>query len=74
MTPQILKAEILSILNDIVFEYNGKSACINPYSTSKFEVGFGEVSKVYDDIDCLMSDPIYDGKCLNDIADKIIIF
>lgn len=72
MTANSLKAEILSMLNDVVFQYHGKTACINPYNEHKFEVGFGnEVSRLYTDIEDLMADPIYDGKCLNEIADQI---
>lgn len=72
MTAKDLRDEILSILNDVVFTYHGKTACINPFHEHKFEVGFGnEAIRTYEDIDDLMSDPIYDGKCLNEIADQI---
>lgn len=72
MTAKDLRTEILTILNDVVFEYHGKVACINPWNEHKFDVGFNnEIARTYTDIDDLMADPIYDGKCLNEIAGEI---
>ena len=68
-----LKKQILSLTQDITFEYHGKSACINPWSEDKFEVGFGDIAKTYTDIEDLMNDPLYDGKTLSQICDKLNI-
>ena len=38
-----LKRQILSLTQDITFDYHGKTACINPWSEDRFEVGFGDV-------------------------------
>ncbi|WP_101698507.1 hypothetical protein [Clostridium minihomine] len=71
MTSNKIKDLILQFTDDVVFFYHGKSGCINPWNEHKFEVGFGNIGKEYDSIDALMSDPIYDGFSLNQIADKI---
>lgn len=71
MTPDKLKNLILDFTDDVVFSYHGKTGCINPWNVHKFEVGFGSIRKDYDSIEALMSDPIYDGFSLNQIADKI---
>lgn len=69
MKPDKLKALILSLTRDVTFTYNGKYACINPFSSSKFEVSFDNVGKDYTDIDALMSDKFYDGKTLIEICE-----
>jgi len=68
-----LKKQILELTQDITFEYNGKSACINPWSVDKFQVGFGNVAKTYTDINDLMNDPFYDGNSLTEICDTLQI-
>lgn len=73
MTTADLRNIILSFTNDVVFEYHGKVGCINPWHEHKFEACFNnETVRNYDSIDKLMSDPIYDGKCLNKIVEDCI--
>lgn len=72
-TSEQLKDTILSLTQDVVFVYNGITCCINPWNTSKFELGYDDTVRVYDDIDELMNDEIFDGQSLNDIADNIDI-
>ena len=62
-----IKNLILSLVQDVVFEYD------NPWSRTKFEVGYNDIVKIYSDIDDLMNDTIFDGRSLSDIADEIEI-
>lgn len=64
---------ILSLVQDVVFEYDNKTCCINPWSRTKFEVGYNDIVKIYSDIDDLMNDTIFNGRSLSDIADEIEI-
>ena len=73
MTAQEIKNLILSLVQDVVFEYNGLSCCINPWSDHKFEVGYGDEAKTYSDIDTLMNDRIFDGRSLSEISNEIEI-
>lgn len=68
-----LKKQILSLTQDITFDYHGKTACINPWSEDKFEVGFGDVAKIYSNIEDLMNDPLYGGKSLSQICNQLHI-
>lgn len=68
-----LKRQILSLTQDITFDYHGKTACINPWSEDRFEVGFGDTAKTYSSIKDLMDDPLYDGKSLSQICDQLNI-
>ena len=51
MKPSDLKNLILSLTQDVVFEYDGAVACINPWNDQKFEVGYDNKVKTYDNID-----------------------
>ena len=68
-----LKKQIMSLTQDITFEYHGKSACINPWAADKFQVGFGDVAKTYTNIKYLIEDPLYDGKSLSQICEDLKI-
>lgn len=73
MKPNDLKNLILSLTQDVVFEYDGAVACINPWNVHKFEVGYDNKVKTYDNIDNLMDDPFYHGKSLSEIAEELDI-
>ena len=73
MKPNALRELILSLTQDIVFQYNGTYACINPWNPNKIEVGYGEKVKMYKDIEDVMTDKFYDGKSLNEIAEQLEI-
>lgn len=73
MKPNKLKELILSLTQDIVFEYKGEYACINPWNHKKIEVGYGDIMKTYDNIDDVMKDKIYHGKSLLEIAETLNI-
>ncbi len=69
-----LKDLILSLTQDVVFCYNGQDYCINPFNSNKFEVGIENDIMTFNDIDVLMSAKIFQGECLNNIADAIEMY
>lgn len=71
MTAIDIKTRIASLTDDIQFCYNGNSCFINPYNKYRFELSYVDIDRVYTDIDDLMSDPIFDGKPLDEIAGEI---
>lgn len=73
MSAKNLKKLILEFTADICFDYDNKSACINPWNENKFEVGYGDDVMLFNNIDDLMSATVFDGKSLNEIADKITV-
>ena len=74
MNKSQLKKLILSFAQDVIFSYNDKEYCINPFSLKKFEVGMQNCVYKFNSIDELMSANIFDGKCLNEISEKIIVY
>lgn len=73
MSKKELMELILSLTQDVIFEYNGAVACINPWNESKFEVGYDGKAKTYDNISDVMNDPFYHGKSLSEICEKLDI-
>ena len=73
MKPNNLKELILSLTQDVVFEYDGAVACINPWNEKKIEVGYDDKMKTYDNIDGVMNDPFYHGKSLQEISEQLNI-
>lgn len=73
MKAKELKNLILSLTQDVVFEYDGKVACINPWNESKIEVGYDNEIKTYNNIDDVMNDPFYHGKSLVEIVETLNI-
>ncbi len=69
-----LEQLILSFTQDVLFDYEGESACINPWNPHKIEVGYGDKVKTYDDIKMVMEDPFYHGRSLSDICEKLDIY
>ncbi len=68
-----LKDLILSLTQDVTFEYDGIYACINPWNQNKLEVGYGDKVKTYSNIDDLLKDKFYNGKSLEEILDELDI-
>lgn len=69
MNADQLRDMILSFTNDVLLDFPDHGLIfINPWSIDRFDAGFGNITRTYTSIDDLMSDPIYDGKSLNDIA------
>ncbi len=73
MKPDDLKKLILSLTQDVTFEFEGEYACINPYNSKKIEAGYGGKVKAYGDIDEVMNDNFYHGKSLKDICSQLQI-
>lgn len=73
MKAKDLKNLILSLTQDVVFEYDGAVACINPWNESKIEAGYDNKVKTYNNIDDVMNDPFYHGKALVEIAETLNI-
>lgn len=68
-----LKNLILSFTQDVIFEYDGAVACINPWNESKIEAGYDNKVKTYNNIDDVMNDLFYHGKSLTEIAEILNI-
>lgn len=73
MKAKDLKNLILSLTQDVIFEYDGAVACINPWNESKIESGYDNKVKTYNNIDDVMNDPFYHGKSLAEIAETLNI-
>lgn len=71
MTKDDLKKLILEFSNDVVFYYANEVVCINPWSASKFEIGWKNNNRICESIDELMTLPFFNGKSLNEIATVI---
>ncbi len=68
-----LKELILSLTQDVTFQYAGEYACINPWNPNKIEVGYGDNVKTYSNIDDVMKDKFYKGKSLEEISEELIL-
>lgn len=66
-----LKKWILSLEQDIEFEYNNIGGSICPFSKNDISLTFLDISKDYEDIDELMNDKVISGKSLNEISQEL---
>lgn len=74
MTAKDIRDTIMSFTNDVLLDYpNNDVIFINPCSENKFIFSYKDVDKTYTSIDELMSDKIYDGKSLTEIAPEITL-
>lgn len=71
MTAKEIRSIITSFLNDVMLDYHGDVIFVNPWNDNKFDFGYKDIDKIYTSIDELMSDKIYDGKSLTEIAPEI---
>ena len=69
-----LEKLILSITEDIEFEYCGKHGAICPFSVDNIAMTFEKSDKTYSNIGDLMEDNVFYGKSLNDISEKLEIY
>lgn len=69
------KEKLFELINslscDIEFVYAEKNGSICPLSRNDIDLVYGKLEKNYDSVDKLMSDNVFEGKCLNDIAEKL---
>ncbi|MFR3812276.1 MAG: hypothetical protein ACLTXT_07525, partial [Ruminococcus callidus] len=69
MTKEELQDVILSFTNDVLLDYpEHDTIFINPFHIHKFLLSYEDIEKVYDSIGALMTDKIYNGKSLSEIA------
>jgi len=74
MKPDDLKDWIISMLQDISIEYNGKEGSICPFSLDNISFTFDDETRDYRSVDDMMSDPFIDGKPLNEICEKLTLY
>ncbi len=72
MTKEKIRDIIMSFTNDVLLDCPSHDMIfINPCSVNKFLLSYEEIEKTYTSIDELMSDKIYDGKSLSEIASEV---
>lgn len=71
MKAEDLKKWILSLEQDIQFEYNGVDGSICPFSKNDISLTFLDISKDYGSIEELMNDKVISGKSLNQISQEL---
>ncbi len=71
MKAQELRGWILSLAQDIEFEYKGYHGVICPWNAHSFTMAYAGKDKDYTDIEDLMSDKVFNGMSLNQIAEKL---
>jgi hypothetical protein len=72
MKPSKLKEWILSLTDDIEFEYLGVFGSICPINHKNISVTYNSITKDYDNIDEVMADKFFNGKSLNEISDQLV--
>lgn len=77
ITAKAIKERIAEMCTHFTFEYKGIDCGIdplcNPDKNIKFDMWFGDETYGAKTIDEVMNTPLFDGKCLNDIAEDIDI-
>lgn len=74
MTAKEIKDTVLSFTNDVLLNYpEHDTIFINPWSDTKFEFSYEDIDKTYNSIDELMSDKIFNGKSLSEIAPELTL-
>lgn len=66
-----IKDYLESLVSHITFTYNDKSCGIDPFRKDNFEMWYGDDTITAKSIDDVMNTPFFNGKSLNEIADKI---
>ena len=73
MTASALKKQISKMYSHILFEYKGKNCGIDPITKDKIAMWFGGEYLTTHSADEAMQIKLFDGKSLNEIANKIEI-
>ncbi|MCD8055316.1 MAG: hypothetical protein LUE25_01145 [Clostridiales bacterium] len=73
MTAEMIKNRISEICSHFLFTYNGKNCGVDPFSQNDFDMWYGDDYHHADSIENVMNVPLFDGKTLTDIANKIEI-
>jgi hypothetical protein len=67
-----LREWILSLTDDIEFDYNGIFGSICPFSANQISVTYDGITKDYNNIDEVMSDKFFSGNSLNEISEELV--
>ncbi len=68
-----IRERLLEFCCLMTFEYNGLDCDIDPFNPGLFHVTCNGQEQDVFSIDDVMNKPLFDGACLNDIADQINI-
>lgn len=71
MTANDLKNRIDELCAIVSFVYEGKEGHVDPYSHSQYLLWFDGDEMMVNSIDRVMNTPFFDGRTLNEIADKV---
>lgn len=71
MSARELRDWILSLVQDIEFNYEGIHGVISPTSETELNLFFNDENFYYDNINDLMSAKVICGKSLNDISTEL---
>ncbi|QHQ61383.1 hypothetical protein Ana3638_11870 [Anaerocolumna sedimenticola] len=72
MKPDNLREWIVSLTDDIEFEYLDIFGSICPFSKNNISVTYNGITKDYDNIDEVMTDKFFNGKSLIEISELLI--
>lgn len=73
MKPDKLTEMINSLADDIDFEYDGKHGAICPFSRTDISLSYDDQAHDHTSIADVMNDKIFNGKCLNEISEQIVL-
>ena len=73
MTSKQIIDMITSFTDDVILYYGDEMIFINPCSNKEFIFSYKDIDKTYTSIEDLMSDKIFDGKTLSDIASEVTL-
>lgn len=62
-----------SLTSDIDFEYDGKHGAICPFSRTDISLSYDDEAHDHTSIADVMNDKIFNGKCLNEISEQIVL-
>lgn len=71
MNSDDFKKKISSLSSHILFEYNGVECGVDPLSPDSFDMWFGDKYHNAKSIDEVMTAPLFNGKCINQIYKDI---
>lgn len=68
-----IKNRLLEFCCLMTFTYHGIDCGIDPFNPKHFHINCGGEEQEVDSIEKVMESPLFNGACLNDIADEIEI-
>ena len=73
MTAEQLRERISTLASHILFDFAGKECGIDPINANLIDLWCGGDGYTYSSVDDAMRAPVFDGKCLEEIAGQIQI-